>query len=184
LDPAVAYPNGSTDDVSTTSTTIPFGNVTINKAKVAQQQLFVMTNANNGYSVYAKFSNANGSPSSNSNAVMVGAISNSNIIAPFNAGTATFASPVLWTAPTGSTANSNSAWLGIRTYSTGISSFNGSDLYSAPYTGSNIGDTVMTLGGPDNGTSGAVVTLKIQANAYQPADSYTGTMVYNVVASY
>jgi hypothetical protein len=185
LDPAVVYPSGNGDDVTSTATTIPFGNVTINKAKVAQQQLFVLTNANNGYSVYAKFTNPNGSPSTISGGgVMVGAISPNNIVAPFKAGTATFASPVLWTAPTGSTANSNSAWLGIRTYSTGISSFNGSDLYSAPYTGSNIGDTVMTLGGPDNGTSGAVVTLKIQANAYQPADSYTGTMVYNVVASY
>lgn len=171
---------GGATSVTSTSTTIPFGNVTVGTAKVAQQSLAVLTNANNGYNVYAKFSGSE---------VMTGTYSGNNVDA-FTASSATWSSDdagaggQTFVAPTGTAANVNSAWLGMRTNNANVSGFAGANTFAPPYVGANTGKRVMISATPDNGTTPTYVTFKIQANAYQPSDSYTGTLVYNVVASY
>lgn len=47
--------NGATTTVSSTSTTIPFGSVSTSSNGIAAQQVVVTTNAQNGYTVYIKY---------------------------------------------------------------------------------------------------------------------------------
>jgi hypothetical protein len=164
--------------VTSTSTTLPFGNVTVGQKKVTQQKLDVETNANNGYNVYQRFLTTN---------YMIGSANASNHFSPFVEGTATWASPKAWATPTGSTANTNTAEIGLRTTDAAVSGggFGTSDFYGPPTNTAN-GNLVKTSTTPDNGASGTskYVSYKVEANAFQPADSYSGSMVYSVVASY
>jgi hypothetical protein len=170
---------GTGTAVTSTATTLPFGNVTVGTAKLAQHQLNTQTNANNGYTVFGKFITAG-------DVVMAGNAVASNNIDRFTASSATWSSPQTWAAPTGTAANVNSAWLGVRTTDLDVAGFNVSDRYGPPdiLADSGSGRAVMSSTGPDNGTTPHYVTFKIQANAFQPADLYTGTWVYNVLASY
>lgn len=169
---------GTGTQVTSTVTTLPFGNVTVGTAKIAQQALTTQTNANNGYSIYGKFITAG-------NEVMVGNASGSNNIDKFTASSASWTVPQLWGSPTGTTANVNAAWLGVRSSDADISQFT-SDKWGPPdvLNDSGSGKVVMTSTLPDNGTSPVYVTFKIEANAFQPADQYTGTWAYNAVPSY
>lgn len=176
---------GSGTTVDTTSTSIPFGNLTVGTPKVGQQSLKVLTNSNNGYNVHHKFADRSAGD------VMTGTYLANNIDTfKGSAGDASWAAPKAFVAPTGLAKNDDSAWLGIRTsdYRGGAGpNFNNANVYAPPVAndsttlGTNI---VMTNDGPDNGTAPTFVTLKIEANAFQPSDYYTGTMVYNVVAKY
>ena len=170
---------GSGTNVTTTSTTLPFGNVTVGTPKLAEQQLNTLTNDNNGYYVYGKFITTSGE-------VMSGLANTSNNIDKFTASAATWGAPQTWVAPAGTTANVNSAWLGVRTSNTVANNNFSSNKYGPPDvlgdTGS--GQNVMKSLGPDDGTAATYVTFKIQADAYQPADQYQGTWVYNVVPTY
>jgi hypothetical protein len=170
---------GSGTAVDTTTTTLPFGNVTVGTAKIAQQKLTTLTNGNNGYYVYAKFITSSGE-------VMSGLANTSNNIDKFTASTATWSSPQTFVAPTGTAANVNSAWLGLRTSDTDVSSNFTANKYGPPDVlgDSGSGQAVMKSTGPDDGTTSVYVSAKIQANAFQPADQYAGTMVYNVVSTY
>lgn len=47
--------NGTTTTVASTATTVPFGTVTTSANGIAAQDLTVATNANNGYTVYARY---------------------------------------------------------------------------------------------------------------------------------
>jgi hypothetical protein len=170
---------GSGTAVTSTVTTLPFGNVTVGTAKLAQQGLQTQTNANNGYFVYGKFITSG-------NVVMSGDAVTSNNIDKFTASSATWSSPQAFAAPTGTSANVDSAWLGVRTTDTDVTGFNSSNVYGPPdvLSDSGSGKSVMQSTGPDNGSTTTYVTFKIQANAFQPADRYTGTWLYNVVPSY
>lgn len=170
---------GSGTAVTTTVTSLPFGNVTVGTAKLAQQGLATQTNANNGYHVYGKMITAG-------NVVMSGDAVTSNNIDRFTASTASWASPQSFVAPTGTSANVDSAWLGVRTTDLDVTGFNSSNAYAPPdiLSDSGSGRSVMQSTGPDNGTTTTYVTFKMQANAFQPADRYTGTWLYNVVPSY
>lgn len=177
----------ATTSVTTTPTSIPFGNVGVGKAKVAQQQLAVQTNANNGYNVYAKF--AGTQIGGSGSAYMMAGTQASNKLDPFTASTATWSAPKVFIAPTSTTTNTNSGWCGMRTNNltvTGgtVPNFGTVNYFAPPAFGAGIGNAVMTDLGPDNGTSPTSVTYKIAVDAYQPADQYTGTVVYSAVASY
>jgi|GEM_PF-3071578 len=172
---------GSGTGVTTTSTTLPFANVTVGTPKIAQQQLNTETNDNNGYFVYGKFITTG-------NVVMKGLAVTSNVISKFigSASNATWASPKAWASPTGTTQNINSAWLGVRTSDTDVANFGTTNFYAPPdvLNDTVTGQAVSKSTGPDNGTSPIYVTFKIEANAFQPADQYAGTWQYNVVPSY
>lgn len=168
------------NSVTSTATTLPFGNlgVGISANRCAQHSLTVATNANFGYDVYLKFLGA--AAASN---MMVGTISGNNID-PY---TGTYGTPTAFSAdPTGTAANVNTGWLGVRT--TDIGGFGTSNYHYGPTVNATAlpGDIVMTKNGPDLGAAGDVryVTYKIAVNALQPADTYTGTAQYNIVAKY
>jgi hypothetical protein len=162
------------DKVTSTATACSFGNLGLTVGKLCQQSVSVRTNAQNGYSVYHKFSGAD--PALN---LMEGTYAGNNLD-PF---TSTFGSPgAFTTAPAGTAKNVNSGLVGIR--STGASGFNANNTFGAPYVGTSSGNVVKSSTGPDDGTAAAYVTLKVWVNSFQPADTYTGTAVYNVVASY
>jgi hypothetical protein len=178
--------------VTTTPTSIPFGNVSLGTAKLAQHKLTVVTNANNGYTVYQKFSGSN---------LLTGSFSG-NHIDSFGTGCASpvpyaWTSSHTWAAPTCTTSNAQSGYVGVRTNdsrTTAGSNINASNVYAGPIVGGNTsGNPVMTNPGPDDGGAGAgvtatsgprYVTYEIGVDAYQPADLYTGAAVYNVIASY
>jgi hypothetical protein len=164
--------------VTSTATSISFGNVGLGVSgmRCGQQSLAVATNAANGYNVYHKF--IGNDPLLN---MMQGTITGNNID-PFPTGT--FGTPAALGVPNGTASNVNSGWLGIRTST--IGGFGGDNLYAGPAVNNTatVGNAVMTSAGADLGTTPTAVTLKFIVNALQPADSYTGTMVYNVVARY
>jgi hypothetical protein len=182
----------TTTAVDSTPTTIPFSNVGVNTAKVAQQQLAVQTNANNGYFVYARLlGSAVGGGSGSS--LMAGS-QGSNKIDPFTGTGATWSAPQVFIAPTSTTTNTNTGWVGMRTNNgvvnagSGVGGFNTINYFSPPAVGTGgattIGNAVMSDSGPDNGTAKTSITYKIAVNAYEPADSYSGVVVYSAVPSY
>ena len=164
---------GTTNVVDTTTTTIPFGNLKIATAKCAQQSLTIVTNASNGYTIYQKFYN-DGDPSN----MMIGS-NTANNIDPY---TGTFGTPTTFAAPTGTTPSVNTGFLGTR--SNTIGAFAASNKYAGPFVGAGSGSIVMSKGTPDDGTTPTYVTYKIQVDANQPADLYTGTLFYSVLANY
>lgn len=167
---------------SVSGTSIPFGNVTVGVPKWAQQYLKVRTNAGNGYDVYQKFTTAGAADMTLKDA------SGSNIITTFKGGGATWAGPQLWASPTGTAANTNSAWIGARVAGSGApNQFAGSAIWGKPgVTATVTGNLVKHSNGPDDGQDATndFVTYKIEANAYQPAQAYQGTLVYNAVPVY
>ncbi len=164
-------------DVTTTATSIPLGNIRVNTAKCAQQSLAVATNAQFGYSVYAKFIGASAA------ANMMQGTNAANNIDPY---TAAWGSASALTTPTGTVANVNSAWLGMRTTNANVTGFGTTNFYSGPEVNNTatFSNKVMDSTGPDLGTAPSYVTLKLLTNAMQQSDTYTGTMVYAATAKY
>ena len=168
--------------VSTSATnSIPFGNVGVNVPNYGQQGLQVATNGQFGYNVYQKFVQL-----VTAGDILEGTtVSNKFDTFKGSTGLATYAVPLVFSAsPTGTAGSVNSGWVGIRTSNAGVPSFASSNFYAPPATGAAIGNPVMTSAGPDNGTVVTYVTYKLQTNSYQQADKYTGTLVYQAVASY
>ena len=188
--------------VITTPTTIPFGNVKVNQVRVAQQRLAVITNANNGYNTYSKFiGNVINTTPGVGGTNLMGGTQGTNKLDAFTGtsggsagttGSITWNAPGLFVAPISTVSNTNSGWVGERTSNytanggVGNGNFSTAGVYGPPAvgTGAGIGNAVMVSAGPDNGLTPTAVTYKIAADAYQPADLYTGTVVYTVVASY
>jgi hypothetical protein len=164
---------GSGTTTTSTSTALSFGDLVVGTAKMAQQQLNVITNANGGYKVYNNFTGSQ---------IMVGTAQPSNNIDPFVESSATWSSPQTWTAPTGSANSVNSGQLGIRTSNANVAGFS-SGKYGPPTLSANT-NAVMSSTTPDNGGTPTYVTFKLQVNAYQPADLYTGSTLYTVVPTY
>ena len=164
---------------TTTTNTIPFGNVGVGVANMAQQGLTVATNAQYGYNVYQKFVGLGGTPD------MMQGSNTTNNLDPYVNGGATFVAPTLFnTAPLGNVASVNTGVVGIRTSNAFVPNFGTNDFYAPPAVGLAIGNAVMTSVTPDNGLTTTWVTYKIRTNSYQPADKYTGTVVYQAVATY
>lgn len=168
-------------DVAASAVAIPFGDIKVNTYKCAQQSLAVATNATNGYNVKQVFLGAT------ANVVMAGTLSGSNVLNAFNSGSA-FTSPTTWFTPTSTTPNSNTGFVGLRTTNAGVAGSiaafsSNANWYGAP---GNNGTPVIVMdrAGADLGTSPSYLTYKIEVNAAQPADTYTGTINYNVLGKY
>ena len=163
---------------TTTTNTIPFGNVGVGVANMAQQGISVATNSQYGYQVFQKFVGLGGTPD------MMQGTTVANNLDPFVEGGATFALPKVFAAPTGVVASVNSGEVGVRTSNANVANFGTNDFYAPPAVGNAIGNAVMTSVIPDNGAVTTWVTYKIRVNSYQPADKYNGTVVYQAVANY
>ena len=170
------------NDITATATTIPFSNIQVSVPECAQQSVSIATNAAGGYIAYAKF--VGSTPATD----MMQGTTTTNNIDPFTAGGATWGAPAVWADPTGA-ANVNSGYLGQRVKNPGsmspdVSGFGTSNFYAPPAVTTAIGNQIMNNSTTDPGTSPTYVTYKIEAGPGQPADTYTGKVVYNAVATF
>jgi len=163
--------NDITTSVASTYSTLPFSNLAAGTPKYAAHQLNVTTNTQAGYDVTMRMM----SP-------MTGVYSVNNID-PFAAGGVAWGSPLAWTHPTGTTPNVDTAWIGANTTDTEVSGWNNSpEEKFGPV--NNSSNTVMTSSTSDPGSQAVYVTYAIEAGVRQPADTYTGTLVYNALPTY
>jgi len=162
--------NGITTSVSSAYNTLPFGSLTANTPKYAAHALYVTTNTQSGYTVDAKMATQ-----------MVGVYTTNNIdpfIAPWG-------TPTTWTEPTGGTPNDNTGWIGANTTDTDVTGWTSSDSPTLKFGGiSGTAVIVSQKSSSDNGTVPVYVTYGIEANVFQPSDSYQGTLIYNALPTY
>lgn len=163
--------NGITTSVGSTYNTLPFGNLTAGTPKYAAHRLNVTTNTQSGYTVTARM------------LTQMAGVYTQNNIDPFAATGADWGSPIGWTEPTGSTPNDNTGWIGANTTDTDVAGFSSTPAQRfGPISSS--ANNVMRATGSDNGTTGIYVTYAIEANVFQPADTYTGILIYNALPVY
>lgn len=166
---ANAVYNAITTSVASTYNTLPFGNLTAGTPKYAAHALNITTNTQNGYTVSAKMLTQ-----------MTGVYTQNNID-PFGIGS--WAAPVAWTEPTGQTPNDNTGWIGANTTDTDVAGFSALPQGKfGPISSQAV--EVMKSNASDNGTQAIYVTYALEANVFQPADTYTGILVYNALPTY
>lgn len=162
--------NSITTSVASTFDTLPFGNLTAGTPKYAAHSLRVTTNTQSGYTVYARMS------------TQMAGVYSANNIDPFIAGWAT---PTSWTEPTGTTPNTNTGWIGANSTDADITAWGpavGAIFGDVAHSGT--GNAVSYKASSDNGATPVYVTYAIEANVFQPADTYTGTLIYNALPTY
>lgn len=167
-----AVNNGITASVNSTYSTLPFGNLTVGVPRYAAHQLNVTTNTQNGYYIYMRMS-----------AQMTG-VYTSNNIDPFAGGGTTWGAPVAWVEPTGTTPNDNTGWIGANTTDTDVTGWDSLPSGKFGPVNSNTTNAVMRQANSDNGSVPIYVTYAIESNVFQPADTYTGTILYTAVPTY
>jgi hypothetical protein len=163
--------NGITTSVASTYNTLPFGNLTAGTPKYAAHRLNVTTNTQSGYTVSARMLTQ-----------MTGVYTQNNID-PFAATGVGWSTPLGWTEPTGQTPNDNTGWIGANTTDTDVSGWNTTPQQKFGPVSSTANNVMRGLAS-DNGTTGIFVTYAIEANVFQPADTYTGTLIYNALPIY
>ena len=162
--------NGITTTATSTTTTIPFGNIKPGDVKYVSQKITVTTNAPHGYTVNAYLADP------------ITGQSTGNEIDPFGATNATWSNPVIWSTPTGTTANSDSGWIAANTSDTRVTGWGSASAKFGPMSG--IAHAVAYSSTPDRSGTDIYVTYALGVNNVQPADIYTGKIVYEVEASY
>ena len=159
-----------TSTVTSTVSTIPFGSLTPGTAKYAAQSLTVTTNAQNGWSI-------TGGMVANMTGTAYG-----DDIDPYNDGTAVVnTTSSSWVLPTGTASGTDSGWLGIGTDDGDVTGTSANDNQFFP-----LGTTAQTVSSQSASAQSEldIVVIGIEANAYQIADSYTGTLRYNALPTY
>ena len=170
VDPAgTATANGTTltSSVTTTVTTIPFGNLTANTEKFASQLLTVTTNTTGGYTIAARVT-----------ANLTGQAYLDDID-PFIGSGANQTTPQAWTLPTGTVSGSNTGWLGVGTDDTGVTGQQTNQFFSL-----NTSDFVVAKSPNSASTRNSYIVYGIEVNAFQEADNYTGTLYYTATPVY
>ncbi|PIP30816.1 hypothetical protein COZ22_02465 [bacterium (Candidatus Howlettbacteria) CG_4_10_14_3_um_filter_37_10] len=162
--------NGQTTSATSTFITLPFGNIATNAPKYLAHDLTVRTNATKGYQVTMKMRDD-----------MTGTYAANNID-PYIGNSATWAAPQAWTSPTSSTANENTGWIGANTPDTDVSGWSSPSGLWGPVNGTE--NQVMLSSGPDIGSVATRISYAIETDVYQPADNYTGYLVYNCIPTY
>ncbi len=156
--------NGATTTITTTTTTIPLGTLTSGAPAIGAHDLTVSTNASHGFQVTVNQSGTY--PLS----------SGSDHFSPFSG---TYATPTSWSAPAGTTANTNTAFFGYTTEDTTESQFQtnkwaGTETTSRALFVSTSGTTSLTKR----------IGWEAAVNAIQPPGSYTGTMILVATPTY
>lgn len=162
--------NGFTSSVTSTPTALAFGRFVPGQVKYLTQELVISTNAPHGYTVNAYLSN---------NIVGYGG---GSIISPFAGSSASWSSPQVWSTPDGTTAGSDTGWIGANTSDSRVPNWSGGSGKLGPISGS--AHPVAESSGPDRSGSTIYVTYALGINSAQPADNYSGTIVYDVQTSY
>jgi hypothetical protein len=156
-----------TTTMPSTFGTLPFGNLTAGTPKYTAHALFVTTNTQTGYTVSAKMDTQ-----------MVGVYAGNNID-PF---TAAWGTPTAWVEPTGNVASVDTAWFGANTTDTTLAGWSTPNGLFGGIGPTNV--VVKQKTTSDNGTTPTYLTYALEANVFQPADTYTGTLVYNALPTY
>jgi hypothetical protein len=158
--------NGITTSTASTFNTLPFEHLTVTIPKYTAHQLYVSTNAYEGYRVTVKVLNylQGNYPANN--------------IDPF---VGSWASPSYWTEPTGTTPNDNTGWIGANTTDTRVTGWSEGALKFGPVNSNE--NTVMISSAEDSGST-VYVTYALEANIWQPSDLYSGQIVYNLHPTY
>jgi hypothetical protein len=171
-------------NVTTTASTVPFGNMTVGagNAKCGQHDMRVATNAANGYITYMKFLGATAAANT-----MQGIVTTNNI----DPWTGTWGTPTAFTPGFGTVSNVNSGFIGARVVvaagqTPGVAGFASSNVYAGPEVNNTntYTNAVMNSNSPDAGSAASFTTYKFMVSALQPADTYTGTVLYMVSPKY
>jgi hypothetical protein len=166
-----------TTSVSTAFNTLPFTNLTAGTPRYAAHKLNVTTNTQSGYTVSIKM------------VVQMIGVYSANNIDPFIGNGAANGSPQEWLEPTGTTPNTNTGWIGVNLTDNDVSGWSGANTEAGdgdnfiPVDASSEYN-VMLKTSSDNGSVPDYATYGIEANVYQPADTYTGTLYYNALSTY
>jgi hypothetical protein len=159
--------NEITTSTATTFPGLTFGSLTANVPKYLAHMLTVETNAPYGYSVTSRIEN-----------YLQGLYPANN----FDGFPAPWDTPTTWTEPTGLTRNQDSGWIGANTTDTRVTGWS-SGVAQKFGVVNNTAHQVMYSATSDSGTT-AYVTYAIEANVMQPADSYAGSIIYEVLPTY
>jgi hypothetical protein len=157
-----------TTSLTTTATTLPFGNLTADTEKFAAQTITVTTNAPGGYTVDVRFQGT----------LMTGTAFLHDIDS-FKGNSATTDDPGSWTAPTGTSSGVETGWVGVGSSDTGIPNWAANEFYRLGTQDVEIADSSISA---SSRVSNIVYGLEV--NAFQQADNYTGTLVYTAVTTF
>ena len=163
--------NGVTTSITSTGTSLPFGLLKTGTPVYIANKLTITTNAPHGYTVTAYLQ----SP--------ISGVYTTGSISPFGALNATWSTPQSWSSPSGTAANTNSGWFGANTTDTRVSGWSsGTSGKFGPISGS--AHTVAYSSGPDRTGSVVYITYGLEVNSVQPADAYSGKILYDVQPTY
>ena len=162
--------NGTTmtSGITTTVTTIPFGNLTAGTEKFAGHDLTVVSNTDGGYNVTARMT-----------ANMTGSAYSFDID-PFTGNGASETSAQSWLLPTGGTAGTDTGWLGIGTDDTDVSGQASDSFFSLGAVNTTL---IMTNADPTLGETNEIA-YGLEVNSSQPADGYSGTLLFDAIPVY
>ena len=153
---------GGINDITSTATSVNFGNISSGISRTASNTLRVTTNAQNGYTVTV--------------AANQKLAYGSNNIDWFTGSSATYSLPQTWSSPTGT--YPNAGWIGYYTQNANVSQFSG--IKFAPFPVSPSSDIIVTYSTPQTGVAqDDTMTYRIEINLSQPAGAYSGmTLTY------
>jgi hypothetical protein len=161
-----------TTSVASTYDRLNFGNLTAGTPRYIAHMLRVTTNTENGYTITMRM-----------NDDMTGTYLANNFD-PFKS---SWAVPTTWTEPTGQIPSQDTAWIGFNTNdftasdnADKVEQF-GNQLFGPVNSTDNV---VMEEGGSDNGATPIYVTYGLEANVFQPADTYQGEIIYTALPVY
>ena len=161
--------NSITTSITSTSTTLPFGNITPGTPKYGAHEIAITTNDSvETFAVLVRLS------------ALIQGLYPGNNFDPFVGNSATWSSPQSWIEPTGTVANSNTGWFGANTTDTTLSGWSGGGSIFGPI---GVTDTVIVQSSTGL-TKTEYITYGIEANAAQPADLYSGTRIYTVIQGF
>lgn len=164
--------NTATTNITTTASTIPFGTLTVGAAKIGAHDITITTNAGSGFTVTASHSGVLSSAPLTSGSNTINSFSGSN------------ASPSVWSAPAGSTANTNTGYFGYTTESTTLCTGTAGRFSSNKWAGSTtVGQEVICSA---TGVSSQTTRLgwETQVNSIQPSGTYTGSVILIATPTY
>ena len=164
--------NGVTTTVTSTYSTIPFGNLAVETPSYAAHQLEVTTNdASTGYTVQMRLANQ-----------MQGYYPANNFD-QFNGAAAVWTAPVPWYTPSGTTPNVDTGWIGANITDSDVSGWTGDTSGDFGPLSTSFVD-VMTSDSGAVTTDTEYVNYGVEVNVYQPSDTYSSTIQYLFLPEY
>ncbi|MBU0648174.1 hypothetical protein KJ855_03260 [Patescibacteria group bacterium] len=162
-----------TTDITTTSTTIPFGTMTVDDSKIGCQELTVSTNATNGYIVTVEQNNDLTSAGTDTIDEFDGADGNTD----------TYTTPEVWVQPKDATPTTHTGYFGFTSDDATANSGNYASYKYAGYQDDNSPYEVAKETGPVS-SEVDVVSYQLEVAQLQEAGVYTNTLMYICTATF